>query len=1140
MSAFIDDFPISTISMSSANVPVVVTSPSFSSSVYQSELAAIDHINRLLLKAIETRNHGIQTTFIEYIEILHHYYYENENYYLADYIHNNILHKINNNTLETMRGRSGGAIGRDNASLLQDARSRLRDSMARVSNSISSASTAIATVSISENQISNHRWRFGLDKNWPYANPPNGEETDEGAGEGAAQTLPPPHDPRKSWRSHKAADPGALTTFNIGRISRAFSSIGANAFAYNSGGAASDGRAVTDYDDVCDEEVLRAPIVDMCICQRSDPIPPDFYKITKTSSNSRANLNSGSGGNHIYLCIRKEARSQAQRASELPITALVVVMPDRGECVPPGFLLVRRGKHICNVNTGTTSERIFLCFKRDRGNPIVDVQIFFPSRNECCPQHFCAIERTATDLVADLNAGTGGHQIFLAYRQVISRLECLWSGAAELYAGRCGRTASGNLNLAAARQRRGDAVDEDKRLAETSDRVRIAERAVVRRLSSSLDDSFSIGTGEPDEQLRYERELTGNESYYIPSAVSSSGDLPQEADATTDLLSDRSVSELESDRNDFDAMSESTGEQPSAGRGGKGVSPDDVSDSSGATLSYDAKVVLYLLLLCLYTRDTQISDISVAVLSRLVSETTLFSGAFNAPHSALLDVMVDCLLDRLDFCYEPDHRQVVPLLSMLVRCSRGGALSPYAMHKLFKYASFHFNYYSSKRHWEGSGGPCNTDGSEIDMVALLRELVLALLAQAEKTVAASQTGDGTSECSDEPALCSGLGAGVEALAMMRSLVEEVAEQAIENYEISLSVDFIDALLVKRDCTVNSMSSFWTHVMGHSARLFPAACESGDGHTYALRQLSTALCGLCKLCSQQIRHDNMGQPSPRDVGCRLLGLDALIELLSSAGEGVRGSRTVGYLVRRLVLPLVLRSLGGSGGSLVDSRIFAKLLRVLSVVWRYWREHTRLEFASVTEHLLIKILSASSVNISPVFQLATLHEVETWFDQPQLLVEMFVNYDMDQRFMYHWDLFQRLVRSICALARRTGRHHRGGEGIAAGSRRLRGAAATAADVSAQALREAARIAKALMDASGHAFLLMCDEDLRRRCAISLSFLLTVYRLMVCYFRSLTEGWGDDAKAVGCSAIAGVQADAVLRSPYLSAYITSSQTP
>lgn len=41
------------------------------------------------------------------------------------------------------------------------------------------------------------------------------------------------------------------------------------------------------------------------------------------------------------------------------------------------------------------------------------------------------------------------------------------------------------------------------------------------------------------------------------------------------------------------------------------------------------------------------------------------------------------------------------------------------------------------------------------------------------------------------------------------------------------------------------------------------------------------------------------------------------------------------------------------------------------------------------------------------MTVLQEVVTWFDQPQLLVEMFVNFDMDRKFVSHWNVFSHLV-------------------------------------------------------------------------------------------------------------------------------------
>ena len=64
----------------------------------------------------------------------------------------------------------------------------------------------------------------------------------------------------------------------------------------------------------------------------------------------------------------------------------------------------------------------------------------------------------------------------------------------------------------------------------------------------------------------------------------------------------------------------------------------------------------------------------------------------------------------------------------------------------------------------------------------------------------------------------------------------------------------------------------------------------------------------------------------------------------------------------------------------------------------------------------MLQASVVQIRPIFQMIVMQEVVSWFDQPHLLVEMFVNYDMDRKFVSHWNVFSYLVRTICAIGRR----------------------------------------------------------------------------------------------------------------------------
>jgi len=171
------------------------------------------------------------------------------------------------------------------------------------------------------------------------------------------------------------------------------------------------------------EEILKAPITDICIIQKGESVPEGYYRLSKTRTNRKADLNYSSGGKHLFLCIKKDVTG-----SEFPVTNLIVVYPDREEFVPPGFFVVRHGPKACNINLGAGAERIYLCYKKDKyGNPITDIQVILPTKGEEIPNSFNLIDRSATDIVADLNAATGASKIMLCYRQLLPRLDCLTS-----------------------------------------------------------------------------------------------------------------------------------------------------------------------------------------------------------------------------------------------------------------------------------------------------------------------------------------------------------------------------------------------------------------------------------------------------------------------------------------------------------------------------------------------------------------------------------------------------------------------------------------------------------------------------------------------------------------------------------------
>lgn len=176
-----------------------------------------------------------------------------------------------------------------------------------------------------------------------------------------------------------------------------------------------------DYEDVVSDSILSAPITELCVIQRGEAVPNGFLRISRTPSNKKANLNASSGGNHLYFCIKKDASKEA-----VPITALVLIFPDKSEFVPPGYFVARHDKFACNLNSGTSSERIFLCYKKDKsGNPITDLTVIFPGKSEEPPKSFNLIEKSPTNIPANLNTGTVGGRIFLCYRQILIRLDCL-------------------------------------------------------------------------------------------------------------------------------------------------------------------------------------------------------------------------------------------------------------------------------------------------------------------------------------------------------------------------------------------------------------------------------------------------------------------------------------------------------------------------------------------------------------------------------------------------------------------------------------------------------------------------------------------------------------------------------------------
>ncbi|CAN0340903.1 unnamed protein product, partial [Ectocarpus sp. 13 AM-2016] len=52
--------------------------------------------------------------------------------------------------------------------------------------------------------------------------------------------------------------------------------------------------------------------------------------------------------------------------------------------------------------------------------------------------------------------------------------------------------------------------------------------------------------------------------------------------------------------------------------------------------------------------------------------------------------------------------------------------------------------------------------------------------------------------------------------------------------------------------------------------------------------------------------------------------------------------------------------------------------------------------------------------PLWRVMVLDEFLRWFEVPNSLMEIFLNYDMDRKFTRQWKVFEQMVIILCAIA------------------------------------------------------------------------------------------------------------------------------
>lgn len=845
-----------------------------------------------------------------------------------------------------------------------------------------------------------------------------------------------------------------------------------------------------DYESVTDLEILRQPIVDICITQKNEPPPEGFYRISLTPGQKTANTNTGTNGKTMYFCIKKDP-------TEVPITSLVIILPDRNEHVPPGFSVVKKDGRACNLNTGTNGERMFLCFKRDvHCNPIIDLQIYFPTKGEIMPVSFNLLDRSVRSVGLDLNLGASDHKIALCYKQSLLNLECLRiSFRKECPAPRGRNTSvsnpSGNWGTEAAQALAmiGDSAGKEK----DSHSLAAKGEATTER-TAHFEDTRAIGS------------MDGLEF---------------------DGVDDDNMS-VASHASDLEVISDSNEDVQAFLLGGN-ISQEAIVTVDDRLAPLSHRRCLHPILACLFVRQGNLFNIAVDSLELLLTQTDFFKEDFKPRISSAckttIDLVIECLCERFDIYHENTNEQVLKLLKLIIEMSHG-FITRHSIKKIFRASIFVCSCYSAEKQWleMSASSPVGPAGEDLVSFDVLRSLIQAICEAGETVPICSQLPIGASapepnpsnrsrspvpigaEVSSEPLsitsqdYLSGLLKGTvsENTFMIHDIVMCLVGDIVDTVELSRITETCVQAVSKKSYTTAS-PKFWITVETCSRSLFG---------NLPLRNAYVLLSGLCKVSCLGLGGFKPGMENGdtplRYLGNKLFALDAIREFCIKCRYKMKMSKLVGYQIRRLVVPCILANMEYA---LIEPRIFLKLMKLMTCLWRDWRDHIRVEFSVLCEQVVLRVLTASPHKIATIYPMIALKEIFKWFEQPHLSLEMYVNFDMHSKYVADWNIFSHLSRAVCSLAQHcskstaaaanaqtirnivnspgTNGNFEIGQGPLASTQSYSAIGETSTlfgktalsityhDVRMKALEVAVRITRSIMDASGHANLVQQSD-------------------------------------------------------------------
>jgi hypothetical protein len=680
--------------------------------------------------------------------------------------------------------------------------------------------------------------------------------------------------------------------------------------------SSSNGKSVADF---LDEEEKNFPIIDLKVVSNRDNMPNEWKKIKYTVGGKRADLNTGAGGNYLYLAVKRDLLNGAVK----PITGLTLILPNREEFTPPGYHVVHsQQKNIpADINAGTGLEKVHLCFKRSWGPPITDIQVMFVSKGEKLPAGYDRIKATPTGHIADCNSGPAGKStptIFVCYKRRLSNLETLLSG---------------NEDAAASPSK----AKADKPRSMSDD---VSARSTMKRITSADGIARLAPADEEEEDTGVSDRGTPEDECTTDATTDDQGDDDEAADVLTDPaamaeaarsrheryrsaspggMSDTSVnsdgnSSVEgTEESAVTPRSESTDGTdgtitPESGMSGGSNTPTlpavakeasirgpfmpVVVSADGSAVTQQVRRTLYPLLAACYSKDVQIAFIAVESLSTLVDKG-YFDADFAVGQPALamtpsqyqwLTINLAC--EAVSDAFENIHKNIIqPALDFFRRCldKSTAGLHPLTLQQILSVCLSAYSF--------------DTKGGRVAATHLIKSVMQHL----EKQPLAAPEG----ATSGVMAVQASAGGGVEADSnaeaevctedLVREMVVGIAHAAVEKVELTA---VMESALSGCKCHASITSpSFWFDVHAEGMRLFKSYPEQN------VFQLLATLCkesaGPMTIISEA--GGGIDKYLARDVDRKVFALNLLMLMLKEGKDRFKESRAFGYQVlQRIVL------------------------------------------------------------------------------------------------------------------------------------------------------------------------------------------------------------------------------------------------